>query len=143
MFRSTPQVTWKHTDGTVGSEEFDTVLLAVGRDVCTTSMGLETTGVKVVANGKIPVANEQTNVPHIYAIGDVIDGDSLSPPSALTELTPVAIQAGKLLALRMFGEGTLQMDYTNVPTTIYTPLEYGCCGARTARVFPPFRALPA
>jgi len=118
----------KHTDGTVGSEEFDTVLLAVGRDVCTTSMGLETTGVKVVANGKIPVANEQTNVPHIYAIGDVIDGDSLSPPSALTELTPVAIQAGKLLALRMFGEGTLQMDYTNVPTTIYTPLEYGCCG---------------
>ena len=30
------------------------------------------------ANGKIPVANEQTNVPHIFAIGDIIDGDALS-----------------------------------------------------------------
>ena len=33
---------------------------------------------------------EQTNVPHIYAIGDILDGK--------LELTPVAIQAGKLLA---------------------------------------------
>ena len=31
-------------------------------------------------------------MPHIYAIGDVIDGSALSPPSSLTELTPVAIQ---------------------------------------------------
>jgi len=121
-------VTWKHSDGTTGSEEFDTVMLAVGRDVCTASMGLETTGVKTISNGKIPVVTEQTNVPHIYAIGDVIDGASLSPPSALTELTPVAIQAGKHLAGRLFGGATMQMDYTNVPTTIYTPLEYGCCG---------------
>jgi len=67
-------------------------------------------------------------VPHIYAIGDIIDGDALSPPSNLTELTPVAIQAGKLLAGRLYGGKTLQMDYTNVPTTVYTPLEYGCCG---------------
>merc|ERR1719502_1636489 len=77
-------------------EEFDTVLLAVGRDVCTNKMGLEHTGVKLnEKSGKIPTVAEQTNVPHIYAIGDVIDGDALSPPSALTELTPVAIQAGK------------------------------------------------
>ena len=125
------QVTWKHTDGSTGSEEFDTVLFAVGRDVCTKDIGLDTAGVKMVGNGKIPVVQEQTNVPHIFAIGDVIDGDSLSPPSALTELTPVAIQAGKLLARRLYGEGKLQMDYTNVPTTIYTPLEYGCIGAST------------
>ena len=72
--------------------------------------------------------HEQTNVPHIYAIGDVIDGDALSPPSALTELTPVAIQAGKLLASRLYAGGTEQMDYQGVPTTIYTPLEYGCVG---------------
>ncbi|KAL3914914.1 MAG: hypothetical protein SGPRY_007452 [Prymnesium sp.] len=105
---------------------------------------------EVSPNGKIPVQSEQTNVPHIYAIGDVIDGDKLSPPSNLTELTPVAIQvslesaaivsrtschpysssaqAGKLLARRLYGGDTLQMDYTNVPTTVYTPLEYGCVG---------------
>jgi len=82
----------------------------------------------VSPNGKIPTVSEQTNVPHIYAIGDIIDGDKLSPPSNLTELTPVAIQAGKLLANRLYSGKTLQMDYTNVPTTVYTPLEYGCVG---------------
>merc|ERR1719164_318057 len=57
--------------GMDAEEEFDTVLLATGRDVCTSSMGLEATGVAVNAkNGKIPTVNEQTNVPHIYAIAD-------------------------------------------------------------------------
>jgi len=123
------KVTWKQKDGSTLSDEFDTVMFAVGRDVCTSKIGLETTGVKTnPKNGKIPTVAEQTNVPHIYAIGDIIDGDALSPPSNLTELTPVAIQAGKLLAGRLYGGKTLQMDYTNVPTTVYTPLEYGCCG---------------
>ena len=98
---------------------------------------------------------------HIYAVGDVIDGAKLDPPSETTELTPVAIQAsyllfarvltptltltqtrhptpdtrhptpnqaGKLLASRLYGEGTATMDYSLVPTTVYTPLEYGACG---------------
>ena len=42
-------------------------------------------------NGKVICdEKEQTNVPHIYAIGDILDGK--------LELTPVAIQAGRLLA---------------------------------------------
>lgn len=101
---------------------------------------------------------EQTNVPHIYAIGDILEGK--------WELTPVAIQAGKLLARRLFAGSSIQVrhgagprrggragkgashgataaaqvlkpnlsllcaqcDYINVPTTVFTPLEYGCCG---------------
>ncbi|KAF7646323.1 hypothetical protein LDENG_00189910 [Lucifuga dentata] len=59
-------------------------------------------------------------MPHIYAIGDILEGK--------WELTPVAIQAGKLLARRLYGGSTLKCDYINVPTTIFTPLEYGCCG---------------
>jgi len=124
-------VTWEAASG--GGDkvtgEFDTVLIATGRDVCTKSMGLEHTGVKLnESNGKIPTVDERTNVPHIYAIGDVIDGGALTPPSNLTELTPVAIQAGKLLASRLFGGSTETMSYQNVPTTVYTPLEYGCVG---------------
>lgn len=47
-------------------------------------------------SGKIPVNDvEQTNVPYVYAIGDILEGK--------LELTPVAIQAGKLLAQRLFG----------------------------------------
>jgi len=31
-----------------------------------------------------------SQVPHIYAVGDIVDGEALSPPSATTELTPVS-----------------------------------------------------
>lgn len=44
------------------------------------------------------------------------------------ELTPVAIHAGKLLARRLFGNATESMDYNNVATTVFSPLEYGCVG---------------
>ncbi|KAK7898981.1 hypothetical protein WMY93_019834 [Mugilogobius chulae] len=102
--------------------EYNTVLIAVGRDACTDKIGLDKAGVKVnPKNGKIPVSDEeQTNVPHIYAIGDILEGK--------WELTPVAIQAGKLLARRLYGGAKLKCDYVNVPTTVFTPLEYGCCG---------------
>uniref|UniRef100_A0A673L6Z3 thioredoxin-disulfide reductase (NADPH) n=1 Tax=Sinocyclocheilus rhinocerous TaxID=307959 RepID=A0A673L6Z3_9TELE len=98
------------------------VLIAVGRDACTGKIGLDKAGVEVNAkNGKIPVNDEeQTNVPHIYAIGDILEGK--------WELTPVAIQAGKLLARRLFAGATLKCDYVNVPTTVFTPMEYGSCG---------------
>ncbi|XP_037629882.1 thioredoxin reductase 3 isoform X1 [Sebastes umbrosus] len=102
--------------------EYNTVLIAVGRDACTDKLGLDSTGVKVNSkNGKVPVNDEeQTNVPHIYAIGDILEGK--------WELTPVAIQAGKLLARRLYGGSTVKCDYINVPTTVFTPLEYGSCG---------------
>uniref|UniRef100_A0AAQ4QBR5 thioredoxin-disulfide reductase (NADPH) n=1 Tax=Gasterosteus aculeatus aculeatus TaxID=481459 RepID=A0AAQ4QBR5_GASAC len=77
-------------------------------------------------NGKIPVNDEeQTNVPHVYAIGDILEGK--------WELTPVAIQAGKLLARRLYKGATLKCDYVNVPTTVFTPLEYGSCGLSEER----------
>jgi thioredoxin reductase (NADPH) len=44
------------------------------------------------------------------------------------ELTPVAIKAGKLLSRRLFEGATDKMDYVNVPTTVFSPLEYGACG---------------
>lgn len=70
--------------------------------------------------GFIPAVYEQTNVPHIYAVGDVL--------RAKQELTPVAIQAGKLLAKRLTTSSQAYTDYLNVPTTIFTPLEYGAIG---------------
>eukprot|EP00112_Aurelia_sp_Birch-Aquarium-sp1_P022220 Seg618.2 transcript_id=Seg618.2/GoldUCD/mRNA.D3Y31 product="Thioredoxin reductase 1 cytoplasmic" protein_id=Seg618.2/GoldUCD/D3Y31 len=63
---------------------------------------------------------EQTSVPNIYAVGDILQGKP--------ELTPVAIQAGKLLAKRLYAGATEKTDYINVPTTVFTPLEYGSCG---------------
>jgi len=106
----------------VFSEEYDTVLFAIGRYALTENLGLDKAGVQVMKNGKIdaPKQDEQSNVPHIYAIGDVLH-DKL-------ELTPVAIKAGMLLSYRLFAGRTALMDYINVPTTVFTPLEYGACG---------------
>lgn len=59
-------------------------------------------------------------MPNIYAIGDVLDGRP--------ELTPVAIQAGINLARRLCKLSDVKTDYVNVPTTVFTPLEYGCIG---------------
>lgn len=102
------------------SEEFDTVLCAVGRYADTDALGLDTLGVAKARSGKLACTNEQTNIPHVYAIGDVVEG--------APELTPVAILAGKLLARRLFGGSSECMNYKSVATTIFTPLEMGTVG---------------
>ncbi|XP_035436670.2 thioredoxin reductase 1, mitochondrial isoform X1 [Spodoptera frugiperda] len=100
---------------------FDTVLLATGRYALTKQLNLDAAGVTCVSsNGKITAETEQTNVPNIYAVGDVLEGRP--------ELTPVAIHAGRLLARRMFAAAAQHMDYENIATTVFTPLEYGCVG---------------
>jgi len=117
------QVTFKPSKGLVSmpkTEVFDTVLFATGRTADTSGLNLEAAGVKVTAKGKFQCENEQTNVDNIYAVGDVVDGRD--------ELTPVAIQAGNLLARRLFAGSKQQMDYDNVATTVFTPIEYSCTG---------------
>jgi len=75
------------------SDTFDTVMSARGRYADTHGLDLEKAGLEAnPTNGKFVCQAEQTNVPHIYAIGDVLDGRP--------ELTPVAVQAGQLLARR-------------------------------------------
>lgn len=44
------------------------------------------------------------------------------------ELTPVAIQAGVTLVRRLFGGSKEPMDYVNICTTVFTPIEYSCVG---------------
>jgi len=103
------------------SDEYDTVLGAIGRSGDTAKLGLDKVGIATnPKNSKIEAKFEQTSTPNIYVIGDVMDG--------CPELTPVAIHAGKALARRLFGGSTQPMDYRNVCTTVFTPLEYGTVG---------------
>lgn len=63
----------------------------------------------ICRTGKIPVTDEeQTSVPYIYAIGDVLEGK--------LELTPVAIQAGRLLVRRLYGSSTVKVSVGAVTT---------------------------
>lgn len=115
-------VEYESNDKQKTTEEFDTVLLAVGRLADTKNIGLETVGVKTAKNGKIIVAeDEKSNVDSIFAIGDCAEGRP--------ELTPPAIMAGRMLANRLFaGTPNKIMDYKNIATTVFTPIEYGCVG---------------
>lgn len=100
----------------------NTVLFAIGRIPCTRNIGLEAVGVNIdPKSGKIIVnEKEETSVPNIYAVGDILKGKP--------ELTPVAIEAGKLLSHRLFGDNNRLTDYEFIPTTIFTPVEYACVG---------------
>jgi thioredoxin reductase (NADPH) len=102
--------------------EFDTVLMAVGRKGYANKLNLEAAGVVYnSATGKIIAGNDdKTNIDNIFAIGDVVEGRM--------ELTPPAIFAGKLLADRLFCFSTTTLDYSNIATTVFTPVEYGCVG---------------
>lgn len=126
------------------TDVFDTVLTAVGRYADTKGLGItgisnsndssnsngngtgtssDTVGIQLAINsknGKLICHNEQTSIPHIYAIGDVIDG--------APELTPSAILSGKLLARRLFNNENTYMNYHNIATTVFTPLELGTVG---------------
>ena len=114
------KVTW-NSEGAEHSDEYDTVLFAMGRYAVTEGINLAAAGVKCEKNGKFIVnEREQTNIPNIFAIGDVQFGK--------LELTPTAIKAGQLLAAREFAGATALMDYDNVATTVFTPLEYGTVG---------------
>uniref|UniRef100_A0A8C4ICR0 thioredoxin-disulfide reductase (NADPH) n=1 Tax=Dicentrarchus labrax TaxID=13489 RepID=A0A8C4ICR0_DICLA len=117
------QVTWTDTHtGNEHKDTYDSVLWAVGRAPETKALGLDKLGVQLnKETGKIVVgADESTSVPNIYAFGDISEGRP--------ELTPTAIKAGKLLARRLAGHSTELMNYDNVATTVFTPLEYGCVG---------------
>lgn len=113
-----PSATKVHlTDGRV----FDTdlVLISVGRKMNTDQIGLEKTGVIVNKNGTIPV-NEfmRTNIPHIYAIGDI---------TGLWLLAHVASHQGLIAADNISGLSA-KMHYNAVPSIIYTTPEIATIG---------------
>lgn len=116
------RVTFTNKEGETKQEDFDTVLLSVGRKTCTSDIGLESVGVQCKQDsGKILVNDrDQTAVDHIYAIGSVQHGR----PSS----TGLSVLAGTLLARRLYREESTLCDYTNVPTVVLTPLEYAASG---------------
>ena len=108
-----------HDGRTLGP--FDCVLWAIGRGAAVENLGLERAGVGLDVQGFICNDKYQvSNVPGIYAIGDV---------SGRAQLTPVAIAAGRRLSDRLFGGQTgRHLDYENVPTVIFGRPPLGTVG---------------
>lgn len=99
--------------------EADSALVSVGRKYNTDSIGIEKTGVIVEKNGSIPVNDRmQTNVSHIYAIGDI---------TGKWILAHVASHQGMIAADNSAGIGST-MFYNAVPSVIFTYPEVGTIG---------------
>jgi glutathione reductase (NADPH) len=100
--------------------DVDAVLVATGRHPLTQALGLNRAGVATRENGAIIVdANSRTNVPSIYAVGDVTDR---------VNLTPVAIREGHAFADTVFGKKPTAVDYDSIPTAVFTTPEIGTVG---------------
>jgi glutathione reductase (NADPH) len=92
--------------------EADQVLFATGRRPNVEGMGLEEAGVEVGEKGQIKVdADNRTNVPSIFAVGDVTDR---------VQLTPIAIREGQAFADTFFGNRAAQVDYGCIPSAVFS-----------------------
>jgi glutathione reductase (NADPH) len=99
----------------------DTLVWAVGRSPNTATLNAGNAGLELDAAGFIPTDEyQQTNVEHIFALGDVTGRDAL---------TPVAIAAGRRLADRLYGgmEGR-RLEYRLIPTVIFSHPTIGTVG---------------
>nr|WP_136252736.1 glutathione-disulfide reductase [Ningiella ruwaisensis] len=103
------------------SIEADILIWAIGREPSTDKLKLENTDVDVDQRGYIKVDDYQnTSAENIYAVGDNIGH---------VELTPVAVKAGRILSERLFnGKDDWKMDYTNVPTVVFSHPAIGTMG---------------
>ncbi|WP_394154142.1 FAD-dependent oxidoreductase [Loktanella salsilacus] len=109
------------TRATNGDEKvFDHVLFATGRAPNTKGLGLEDAGVDVGRHGEIVVDEfSQTNVPSIYAIGDVTNR---------VQLTPVAIREGMAFVETVFKGNPTPVDHELIASAVFTQPELGTIG---------------
>ncbi|MCG2709958.1 MAG: dihydrolipoyl dehydrogenase [Thermodesulfovibrionales bacterium] len=97
------------------------VLVSIGRALNSDGIGLENTGIQKGKRGEIPVNEKmETNVPDIYAIGDVT-GTWLLAHTASTQ--------GIIAAKNIMGRNE-NIDYSTVPTAIFTSPEIASVGLR-------------
>ncbi|MEZ5561095.1 MAG: glutathione-disulfide reductase [Pseudomonadales bacterium] len=99
----------------------DLILYATGRLPNTAGLGLENAGVALNERGGVIVDDYyQTSVPNIYAIGDVIDHE---------QLTPVAIAEGMCIANNLFTDRPKRkVNYELIPTAVFCQPNIGTVG---------------
>jgi len=104
---------------------FDSILFATGRVPLVEGLKLDAAGIKQNIKNQILVNEKQeTNVPGVYAVGDV---------SSDIQLTPTAIAGGRRLADRLFNKmPKAQADYTDVPTVVFSHPPIGTVGLTEA-----------
>jgi len=104
---------------------FDCLLWAIGRTGHVAGLDVQKAGVAIDDREFVVTdAFQNTNVPNVYAIGDV---------TGRAALTPVAIAAGRRLSDRLFGgKSDRRLEYSMIPTVVFTHPPIGTVGASEA-----------
>ncbi|MGM0239699.1 dihydrolipoyl dehydrogenase [Enterococcus sp. AZ103] len=106
-------------DGKEETIEADYVMVTVGRRANTNDMGLEQAGVEIADRGLIEVDNQgRTNVPNIYAIGDITPGAALAHKASYEAKIVAEAISGKKVAI----------DYKAMPAVAFTDPELASVG---------------
>lgn len=99
--------------------ECDVLLLSIGRKPNTEDLGAENVGLKMDERGRIEVNHHfKTNIPGIYAIGDVIKGPMLAHKAEEEGIAAVEIMAGQ----------SGHVNYNAIPAVVYTAPEVATVG---------------
>ncbi|HZP13091.1 MAG TPA: dihydrolipoyl dehydrogenase [Nevskiaceae bacterium] len=112
-------------EGQKKTEEFDKLIVAVGRRPFTQNLGADAAGVKLDERGFVKIdKNYKTSAAGIYAVGDVTGGAMLAHK---------AIEEGVALAEQLAGQKT-EVNYNAVPSIIYTTPEIAWVGKSEEQV---------
>src|SRR5882762_2439297 len=117
------KVEFEMPDGNKSSEQFDRVLVAVGRTPNSGDLGLENTKVTLDDKGFIKVNDKmQTDDPAIYAIGDIVGGIMLAHKAS---------KEGRIAVEVITGEDSAFSGVT-IPAVVFTDPEVAWCGLTEA-----------
>lgn len=106
-------------DGAKETLEGDYVLVAVGRKPVLSGIDAPGLGLTLGKRGEIAVdAQMRTNLPNVYAIGDVVGGKLLAHKAEEEGVIAVEVIAGH----------KVHMDYKSMPAVVYTHPEIATCG---------------
>ena len=97
----------------------DAILLATGRRPFLEGLNLAAAGVECVGQRIAVDADQATNVPHIYAVGDVTDR---------VNLTPVAIDEGRAFADSVYGNKPRRVNHALVACAVFSQPELASVG---------------
>jgi dihydrolipoamide dehydrogenase len=120
-------VNLENADGKKSEIETDMVLVAVGRQPNSEDLGLEDIGVKLERGYVVTGDYYRTDVPSIYAIGDVIAGSPM--------LAHVASKEGEMAVEHMAGHAPAltKIDNNNIPNAVYCEPQVASFGYTEAR----------
>ncbi len=111
-------VTIQNAKGEEESFTCDKILVAVGRKPCTDTAGLQEAGV-ILEGGRVAVDDHfRTNLPGVYAIGDLIRGPMLAHKAEDEGVALAELLAGK----------AGHVNYEAIPNVVYTHPELACVG---------------